>query len=222
MANLKQLEGNGIPERLFRGKQIPKAVIKRLSLYARALQIMSVNRIERISSRELGEALAINPAQVRKDLAYFGQFGVPGFGYFVEDLRKQIKAILGTDRVVRIALVGVGNLGQALLSYATFRQEGFRIVAAFDSDKRKAGGERAGVHIYHSDDLATKLKELAVDIVILAVPAPAAQSLAETIVGAGIQAILNFVPIRLVVPAHVKVHYVDLTIEIESLTYYLK
>ncbi len=211
-----------MPDRLYRGKKIPKAVIKRLSLYARALKIMSVNQIERVSSRELGEALAINPAQVRKDLAYFGQFGVPGFGYYVEDLRKQVKSILGTDRIVRIALVGVGNLGQALLSYATFRQEGFRVVAAFDADKRKVGGERAGVPIYHSDTLPAKLKELAVDIVILAVPALAAQALTETIVAAGIHAILNFVPVRLVVPPHVKVHYVDLTIEIESLSYYLK
>lgn len=203
-------------------KKIPKAVIKRLSLYARALKIMSVNRIERVSSRELGEALGINPAQVRKDLAYFGQFGVPGFGYFVEDLRKQIRQIQGTDRIVRIALVGVGNLGQALLSYATFRQEGFQIVAAFDADKRKVGGERAGVHLYHADDIPTKLKELAVDIVILAVPAPAAQDLADIVIGAGIHAILNFVPVRLVAPPHVKVHYVDLTVEIESLTYYIK
>lgn len=210
------------PPRIFGGKKIPKAVIKRLSLYARALKIMSVNRIERVSSRELGEALAINPAQVRKDLAYFGQFGVPGFGYYVEDLRKQVKQILGTDQMVRIALVGVGNLGQALLSYATFRQEGFRIAAAFDSDKRKVGGERAGVPIYHADEMTEKLKELGVDIVILAVPASAAQALTETIVAAGIQAILNFVPVRLIVPPRVKVHYVDLTIEIESLSYYLK
>lgn len=211
-----------LPERDYKGRPIPKAVIKRLSLYARALKIMSVNRIERISSRELGEALAINPAQVRKDLAYFGQFGVPGYGYNVEDLRGQIKQILGTDRNVRIALVGVGNLGQALLSYASFRQEGFKFVAAFDSDKRKVGGDRGGVPIYNSTELGAKLRELAIDIVILAVPIPVAQTLAEVIVGAGIHAILNFVPVRLIVPDNVKVHYVDLTIEIESLSYYLK
>lgn len=209
-------------DRLYLGKNIPKAVIKRLSLYARALKIFSVNRIEKLSSQELGETLGINPAQVRKDLAYFGQFGIPGFGYYVEELRKNIKEILGTDRMVRIALVGVGNLGQALMSYATFRQEGFMIVAAFDSDKRKVGGERNGVPTFHSDDLTTKLKELAIDIVILAVPVSAAQGLTDVIVAAGIQAILNFVPVRLVVPQRVKVHYVDLTIEIESLSYYLK
>lgn len=207
---------------LFDGRQIPKAVIKRLSLYVRALKIMSVNRIERVSSRELGEALAINPAQVRKDLAYFGQFGIPGFGYYVEELRRKLKEILGTDRSVRIALAGVGNLGQALLSYATFRQEGFEVVAAFDSDKRKVGSERNGVPVFHADDLKEKLRELAIDIVILAVPVAAAQPLVDTMVSAGIQAILNFVPVRLVVPDSVKVHYVDLTIEIESLSFYLR
>lgn len=222
MKSTRAREHEALPDREYDGRRIPKAVIKRLSLYARALKIMSVNRYERVSSRELGEALAINPAQVRKDLAYFGQFGVPGYGYHVEELREKIKHILGTDRVVRIALVGVGNLGQALLSYATFRQEGFRFVAAFDSDKRKVGAERGGIPFYHSDELPAKLKRHAVDIVILAVPVAAAQPLADTVVSAGIHAILNFVPVRLVVPDDVKVHYVDLTIEIESLSFYLK
>lgn len=209
-------------ERLYGDKKIPKAVIKRLSLYARALKLMSVNRIEKISSQELGKTLGINPAQVRKDLAYFGQFGIPGVGYRIDELRKQIKTILGTDRIVRIALVGVGNLGQALLSYANFRQEGFQFVGGFDSDNRKVGAEPSGVTVYHTDELKTKLRELAVDIVVLAVPVTAAQPLADKIVEAGIKAILNFVPTRLVVPNDVKVHYVDLTIEIESLSYYLR
>lgn len=211
-----------LSEREFDGRRIPKAVIKRLSLYARALKMMSVNHVERVSSRELGESLAINPAQVRKDLAYFGQFGTPGYGYTVEDLRARIKTILGTDRLVRIALVGVGNLGQALLSYAAFKQEGFRFVAAFDADRRKVGTERAGVPVFSSEELEPRLRELAADIVVLAVPVPAAQPLTDQIVHAGIHAILNFVPVRLIVPPAVKVHYVDLTIEIESLSYYLK
>lgn len=221
MADKKKLRDKG-DDRLFDGKKIPKAVIKRLSLYARELQLLSVSRIDRVSSRELGETLGINPAQVRKDLAYFGHFGTPGFGYQVEELRQKIKEILGTNRELRIALVGVGNLGQALLSYATFRQEGFKIVAAFDSDKRKVGGERSGIMIFHADDLEAKLSEFGVDIVILAVPIVAAQPLVEIVVEAGIQAVLNFVPVRLQVPDSVKVHYVDLTIEIESLSYYLQ
>lgn len=217
-----EIEAPEAVEGLYKGKKIPKAVIKRLSLYARALKLYSVSRIEKLSSQELGKALGINPAQVRKDLAYFGQFGIPGVGYRVEELRKQIKTILGTDRIVRIALVGVGNLGQALLSYGSFRQEGFVFVAAFDSDNRKVGTERSGVPIYHVDELAEKLQELAVDIVILAVPVPAAQPMTDKVVEAGIHAIMNFVPCRLVVPDDVKVHYVDLTIEIESLSYYLR
>lgn len=212
----------GVADHLFAGKKIPKAVIKRLSLYARALKLLSVNRIEKLSSHELGKTLGINPAQVRKDLAYFGQFGIPGVGYRVEELRAQVKRILGTDRIVRIALVGVGNLGQALLSYANFRNEGFVFVGAFDSDRRKVGSEYQSVRVFHTQDMDRMIKELAVDIGVLAVPVEAAQTLADALVEAGIQAIMNFVPTRLVVPSHVKVHYVDLTIEMESLSYYLR
>lgn len=208
-------------DRVYGGKKIPKAVIKRLSLYARALKVMSVNRIEKVSSQELGTELGINPAQVRKDLAYFGQFGIPGVGYFVEELRKHIKGILGTDESVKIALIGVGNLGQALLSYAPFRQEGFIFVAAFDSDNRKVGTQRINVPIYHIDEFPARRIEMGIEIVILAVPTQAAQEITDIAVQSGVQAILNFVPVRLIVPPHVKVHYVDLTIELESLSYYL-
>lgn len=207
----------------FEGHRIPKAVIKRLSLYARALQKMSISGVDKISSKELGDALGLNSAQVRKDLAYFGQFGVPGFGYYVEDLRSRIKSILGTDRTVRMALVGVGNLGQALLSYTTaFSRDGFKVVAAFDADKRKVGGERIGVPVFHVGELGQRIRELAVDIVILSVPSGVAQQVVDTAVNAGVTAILNFVPERLIAPKGVKIHYVDLSIEIESLSYYLK
>ncbi len=212
-----------LPEREFEGRRIPKAVIKRLSLYARVLQKLSIRGSEKVSSRELGEALGLNSAQVRKDLAYFGQFGVPGLGYYVEELRGRIKRILGTDRMVRLAVVGVGNLGQALLSHSPqFARDGFQIVAAFDADKRKVGGERAGVPVFHVGELEARLRELVVDIAILTVPAGAAQQMAEEVIHAGITAILNFVPERLIVPDHVRIHYVDLSIEIESLSYYLK
>ncbi len=203
--------------------RIPKAVIKRLSLYARELQKFSRVGTEKISSRGLGDALGLNSAQVRKDLGYFGQFGVPGLGYYVEDLREQIKRILGTDRLVRLALVGVGNLGQALLSNtAQFNREGFRLVAAFDADKRKVGGERSGVPIFHVDEIGSRIKRLGVDIIILAVPAGFAQKIVDSSTQAGVMAILNFVPERLIAPEGVKIHYVDLSIEIESLTYYLR
>lgn len=207
----------------FDGRRIPKPVIKRLSLYARALQKFSFAGMDKISSRELGDALGLNSAQVRKDLAYFGQFGVPGLGYYVEELRGRIKAILGTDRVVRLAVVGVGNLGQALISNsAQYAREGFCIVAAFDADKRKVGGERGGVPIYHVSDLQDKIRDLAIDIVAVAVPSGAGQLVADRAVESGVNAILNFVPERLIVPKHVHVQYVDLAIEIESLSYWLK
>jgi redox-sensing transcriptional repressor len=211
-------------DRIFQGQKIPKAVIKRLSLYSRELQKLAISGVEKISSKELGDALGLNSAQVRKDLAYFGQFGVPGLGYYVEDLRIRIKTILGTDRTVRLAIVGIGNLGQALMSNnSNFSRDGFRLVAAFDADKRKVGGERAGVPIFHVSDLAARIRELAIDIVILAVPAGGnAQKIVQTAVDAGVTAILNFVPERLIAPAGVKIHYVDLSIEIESLSYYLR
>jgi redox-sensing transcriptional repressor len=212
-----------LEDKIFEGHKIPKAVIKRLSLYARVLQRLAITGVDKVSSKELGEALGLNSAQVRKDLAYFGQFGVPGFGYYVEDLRGRIKSILKTDRTVRLALVGVGNLGQALLSYTThFSREGFRMVAAFDSDKRKIGSERMGVPIFHIGELAQRIRELAIDIVIISVPSGAAQAVVDTAVQAGVTAILNFVPERLIAPKGVKIHYVDFSIEIESLSYYLK
>jgi redox-sensing transcriptional repressor len=212
-----------LEDKVFEGHKIPKAVIKRLSLYARILQKLTIAGVDKVSSKELGDALGLNSAQVRKDLAYFGQFGVPGFGYYVEELRGRIKSILGTDRTVRLALVGVGNLGQALLSYTTaFAHEGFRMVAAFDADKRKVGGERMGVPVFHISELASRIREFAVDIIILSVPAGVAQQVADTAVGAGVAAILNFVPERLIAPQGVKIHYVDLSIEVESLSYYLK
>jgi redox-sensing transcriptional repressor len=183
---------------------------------------MEMRSVEKISSMELGEKLGLNPAQVRKDLAYFGQFGVRGVGYYVAELRKSIKRILGTDREVRVGLIGVGNLGLALLSYGGFARQGFKIVAAFDNDKRKVGSVKGNIEIFNVHELEEKIKVRAIDLVILAVPAEAAQEIAGRVVRAGINAILNFVPTRLVVPDDVKVHYVDLAIEIESLTYYLR
>ena len=203
-------------------RKIPKAVIKRLSLYSRVLQAMEMRSVEKISSMELGEKLGLNPAQVRKDLAYFGQFGVRGVGYYVAELRKSIKRILGTDREVRVGLIGVGNLGLALLSYGGFARQGFKIVAAFDNDKRKVGSVKNNIKIFNVQELEEKIKVRAIDLAILAVPADAAQEIVGRVVKAGINAILNFVPTRLVVPDDVKVHYVDLAIEIESLTYYLR
>ncbi|MCB2153657.1 redox-sensing transcriptional repressor Rex [bacterium] len=202
-------------------RKIPKAVIKRLSLYSRALQTLERDKVEKVSSTELGEMLGLNSAQVRKDLAYFGQFGVPGFGYPVGELREKIKAILGTNREIRVALIGVGHLGTALMAYGGFGRQGFLITCAFDVAPEKLSGE-SRVPVHSTDELEQRLDEYEIDLVILTVPAESAQGLTNRIVNAGIKAILNFVPMRLQVPDYVKVHYVDLAIEIESLSYYLK
>lgn len=203
-------------------KRIPKAVIKRLSLYSRVLQNLEMKNVSKVSSKELSEQLGLNPAQVRKDLAYFGQFGIPGVGYYVSDLRAQIKRILQTDREVRVGIAGVGNLGLALLSYAGFKRQGFQIVGGFDIDPAKVGTSARNVPVFHIDELERRIRLLGIEILILTLVPEAAQAVVDRAIRCGITAILNFVPVRLVVPPYVKVHYVDLAIELESLAYYLK
>jgi len=203
-------------------RRIPGAVIKRLSLYSRALQTLERNKVEKVSSTELAKELGLNSAQVRKDLAYFGQFGVPGFGYPVEDLRKNLRRILGTDREIRVALVGAGNLGKALLSYGGFGRQGFKIRWAFDVSPGSDGIGPERIPVYPIDRLEEIIEVEGVELVILTVPADASQSVTDRVVAAGVTAILNFVPSRLQTPDHVKVHYVDLAIEMESLSFYLQ
>jgi redox-sensing transcriptional repressor len=204
-------------------RRIPKAVIKRLSLYARVLQALEFEHIEKVSSAELARRLGLNSAQVRKDLAYFGPFGVPGFGYYVSDLRRQIRHILGKDRKVRVVLVGVGNLGSALLSYKGFLKDGFSMLWGFDIDPEAARARsRTTVPIFPINDLEARLSDRQIDIAVLAVPAETAQEIANRLVNLGVHAILNFVPIHLAVPPHVQVRYVDLSLELESLSYYIQ
>jgi len=202
--------------------RIPPAVVRRLALYSRALSDLELQNQEKVSSSDLADLLGINSAQVRKDLAYFGQFGVPGFGYYVKDLRENLKRILRTDTDVKVILVGVGNLGSALVSYGGFNRQGFRMTMAFDADRRKVGAARGDLAIHHIDELEAKVHESGADIAVLAVPADVCQAMADRLVKAGIHGILNFVPRRLNVPENVKVHYVDLSIEMETLSYYLR
>lgn len=202
--------------------RIPPAVVRRLALYSRALSDLELNNQEKVSSSDLAELLGINSAQVRKDLAYFGQFGVPGFGYYIKDLRENLRRILRTDRDLAVILVGVGNLGSALVSYGGFNRQGFRITMAFDADRRKVGSARGDLAVHHIDEMEEQIKRVSADIAILAVPLDVCQAVADRLVAAGIRGILNFVPRRLSVPNHVKVHYVDLSIEMETLSYYLR
>lgn len=198
---------------------VPKAVVNRLSLYLRELQHLVRDGRETTSSSQLGSLLGFTDAQVRKDLAYFGHFGYPGIGYRCDELIAAVKKILGTDQQWPAALVGVGNLGRALLGYKGFQQRGFRIVAAFDADASKVGMEIEGVHVYHLDDLPEVARKNRIRLGVIAVPAPAAQLVADRLVAIGVEGILNFAPVTINVPAQVSKVGVDLAIELEQLSF---
>jgi redox-sensing transcriptional repressor len=199
--------------------QVPKAVVSRLSLYLRELQRLLRDGRETISSTQLGKLLGFTDAQVRKDLAYFGQFGYPGIGYRCPELVAKIKEILGTDHVWPLAIIGLGNLGRALLGYRGFSQQGFRIVAAFDVDEAKVGRQFDGIPVYHLDQLGEMVPQLQIRLAIVAVPAPSAQKVADVLVAAGVDGILNFAPMTITVPKHVQLEAVDLAIELEQLSF---
>ena len=198
---------------------VPKAVVSRLSLYLRELQHLVRDGHETTSSTQLGRLLGFTDAQVRKDLAYFGQFGYPGIGYRCSELIEAIKRILGTSQPWSLAIVGLGNLGRALMGYRGFGQQGFRIVAAFDVDPAKIGKSIEGVPVHHLDDCSRIAREHAIRLAIIAVPGPSAQKVADALVAAGIDGILNFAPVTLNLPKHVQTVGVDLAIELEQLSF---
>jgi redox-sensing transcriptional repressor len=203
-------------------EQVSELTTNRLSVYLRCLNELDASRVQAISSQALAEQYQLNAAQIRKDLAYFGEFGVRGVGYYVKDLRQHLRQILGLDRRLRVAIMGAGNLGLALADYPGFRQEGFEIAALFDAADEKIGHEsRSGVPIYDIKDLKRIVRRERLDIAVIAVPAPHAQPVVEQVVLAGIKAILNFSPGALKVPANVKLKSVDLTVSLESLSFYL-
>ena len=197
----------------------PKAVVSRLSLYLRELQRLEQNQQETISSTQLGKLLGLSDAQVRKDLAHFGQFGHPGIGYRCAELIPQIKQILGTNQSWPVAMVGIGNLGRALIGYRGFGHQGFRIVAGFDIDTEKVGGTIEGIPVFHLSKLADCVTRMNIRLAILAVPSLAAQRVAEQIVAAGVEGILNFAPVTLSLPPHVSCVGVDLAMELEQLSF---
>jgi len=197
----------------------PKAVVGRVSLYLRQLETFQRQGDSTISSSQLGAALGINDAQVRKDLAFFGQFGYPGIGYRIEELGAALRHILGIDRIWPLALIGMGNLGRALLKYRGFRNRGFHIVALFDNDPRKVGQEYDGLAVQPIESLTQVAAALDIGLAIVSVPAEAAQQVADQIVRCGILGILNFAPVPLVVPPSVSVVAVDLSVQLEHLAY---
>jgi redox-sensing transcriptional repressor len=190
-----------------------------LSLYLRELQQLIRQGNQTTSSTQIGNRLGFTDAQVRKDLAFFGQFGYPGIGYRCEELIAQIKRILGTDRQWHVALIGVGNLGRALLGYKGFAQQGFRVIAAFDSDRAKVGQSISGVPVHHLDELPKLARDHSIRLAVVTVPAESAQSVAEKLVEAGIDGILNFAPVTLSLSDGVNVQGVDLAIELEQLSF---
>jgi redox-sensing transcriptional repressor len=197
----------------------PKAVIGRVSLYLRQLEAAQRSGQTTISSSQLGTALGINDAQVRKDLAFFGQFGYPGIGYPIEELSAALRRILGIDRVWPTAMIGLGNLGRALVKYRGFRNRGFQIAALFDNDPKKIGQTHAGLTVRPLEDLPQATAELNIELAILSVPADAAQRVANQVIACGIQGILNFAPVPLAVPDTVSVVGVDLSVLLEQLAY---
>ncbi len=203
-------------------EQVSELTTNRLSVYLRCLSQLEAAGVETISSQAMAEQFHLNAAQIRKDLAYFGEFGVRGVGYYVKDLKLHLRQILGLDRRLKVIVLGAGNLGLALADYPGFGREGFEIVAMFDVDAEKIGDRsRGGVPIYDIKELRRVARREHLDIGVIAVPAESAQPVLDQVVAAGVKAILNFSPGTLKVPPGIKLKSVDLTVSLESLSFYL-
>lgn len=199
--------------------KLSRATVQRFSLYLRYLQRFGNEEDQTVSSGQLGEALGITDAQVRKDLAYLGNLGQPGIGYRARELSGALRQRLGIDRSWATVVVGVGNLARALLRYRGFEQQGFRFVALFDADTTKVGKNIDGLEIYGMDRLAEVVKNAGAELAVVAVPAQAAQGVADALVAAGIRGILNFAPTMLRLPAGVSLVAVDLAVQLEQLAF---
>jgi redox-sensing transcriptional repressor len=202
-------------------RKVSESTVGRLSVYLRLLAELEAEGVATLSSGELARRCGTTAAQVRKDLSFFGTFGKRGLGYSVPELIGALRSILGLERRWRVALVGAGKIGVALLGYQDFRRQGFFIEAVFDADPEKVGRTKAGLEILPDADLEGMLVEREIDIVILAVPAEAAQRVVDRVVAAGIRAILNFAPTKLDVPSTVALKNVNMALELEGLSYAL-
>jgi redox-sensing transcriptional repressor len=203
-------------------ESVSELTTNRLSVYLRCLNALDASGVRTVSSQALAEQFHLNAAQIRKDLAYFGEFGVRGVGYYVKELRRHLRQILGIDRGVCVAIMGAGNLGLALADYHGFREEGFEIVAMFDTAREKIGHRsRAGVPIYDVRELRKVVRRERIRIAVVAVPTGDAQAVVNTVVSAGIKAILNFSPGTIKAPEGVKLKSMDLTVSLESLSFFL-
>ena len=208
-----------------KNKSIPSIAINRLSIYHRCLEkILDTEKgkeLEIISSFKIAEITGINSTQIRKDLAYFGEFGKRGIGYPLIDLSRELEKILGLDKKWSVIIAGAGNLGKALVKYKGFQKRGFVIKGIFDNNPSKIGKKLDHIFIYDIKEIGKYIQAENINIGILVVPADSAQEVADKMVAGGIKAILNFAPIHIVLPPGIKVHNVDLSIEFEGLAYYL-
>jgi redox-sensing transcriptional repressor len=206
-----------------KSEKISELTTNRLSVYLRSLNALSAAGIKTVSSQALAEQFNLNSAQIRKDLGYFGEFGVRGVGYYVDDLRDHITKILGLDNPRRVGIVGAGRLGTALANYQGFGGSNFSVVALFDNDPSKIGKQigQTGIAVYDVKKLSRVVKAEAIDVAVIAVPARAAQRVLNQIMAAGVRAVLNFAPASLSARLGVKIKTVDLTTSLESLSYFL-
>ncbi|MFD2612058.1 redox-sensing transcriptional repressor Rex [Paenibacillus gansuensis] len=202
--------------------KISEAVVRRLPVYLRFLNELKANEVLTVSSQDLGQKLDLNPAQIRKDLAHFGEFGRKGIGYDVSYLIEKIRAILKLDRVMNVALVGAGNLGRALSNYNAYLKDNMKIVAIFDNVPSKVGETVNNLQVQPMSELASTVKNREIRIGIITVPAAEAQNVADSFAAAGIEAILNFAPVILKVPSHIRIHHADFTTDLLSLAYYIE
>jgi redox-sensing transcriptional repressor len=222
MSKLVKKGNKGAPPARNAVEAISELTTNRLSVYLRCLNVLDAAGVRTVSSGALAEQFHLNAAQIRKDLAYFGEFGVRGVGYYVKELRRHLRQILGIDKAVHVAIVGAGNLGLALADYPGFRDEGFEIAALFDTMRDKIGHRsRTGVPIHDVRELKAVVRRERITIAVIAVPAEAAQAVVNTVVATGIKAVLNFSPGALKVPPDVKLKSVDLTVSLESLSFFL-
>jgi redox-sensing transcriptional repressor len=202
-------------------RKVAESTIRRLSLYLRFLEEFEGQGIETVSSGALASRGSTTSAQVRKDLSFFGSFGKRGLGYPVPELADHLRQILGLKRRYRVALIGAGKIGSALVQYRGFKQRGFDIVAIFDSDPAKVGRQWNGLTVLDVESLEKEVSRQAIDMAVLVTPADAAQAVADRIVALGVKAVLNFAPVQLNVPDDVVVKTVNLALELETLSYAL-
>ncbi|HUQ58023.1 redox-sensing transcriptional repressor Rex [Lentzea sp.] len=204
-----------------RARAIPEAAVARLAVYLRVLSGMADQGVTAVSSEELSQAAGVNAAKLRKDLSYIGSYGTRGVGYDVEVLVSHIERILGLTRNHSVAVVGIGNLGHALANYGGFPGRGFPVTALFDVDADLVGIPVGGIPVNHIDDITAVCLEREVSIGVIATPPPAAQSVCDRLVSAGVQCILNFAPVVLQVPDNVEVRKVDLAVEMQILSFHV-